>query len=242
MPESNHITIKAGAVGAIIVAAGKGSRMGLGYNKVFADLCGRPVLDHTISAFAASKLVGTLVLVISPDDEEKAANICMPYNKEFNLIMAYGGAERQDSVFNGLKVLPENVDVVLIHDGARPFVDRKIIEDSIYRAMVHGAACTGLPVKDTIKIVDDEKMVVSTPERSSLWQAQTPQAFKKNIIISAYKHAAENGIRVTDDAGAAEKAGYKVTMFEGNYKNIKLTSPEDFRMAEYFLTCEKFCE
>ena len=93
-------------------------------------------------------------------------------------------------------------------------------------------------MKDTIKIVDDEKWL-SLHLKKLLWQAQTLRF--KNIIISAYKHA-ENGIRVTDDAGAAEKAGYKVTMFEGNYKNIKLTSPEDFRMAEYFLTCEKFCE
>lgn len=236
MPELNPITINTGAVGAIIVAAGKGSRMGFGYNKVFADLCGRPVLDYTISAFVSSGLVGTLVLVINPDDEDKAVNICAPYNKEFNIVMAYGGAERQDSVFSGLKVLPENVDVVLIHDGARPFVDRKIIEDSIYKAMAHGAACTGIPVKDTIKVIDNEKTIVSTPERSSLWQAQTPQTFKKDIIISAYEYAAKNGIRETDDAGIAEKAGFKVVMFEGSYKNIKLTSPEDFRIAEYFLS------
>ena len=107
MPESNHITIKAGAVGAIIVAAGKGSRMGLGYNKVFADLCGRPVLDHTISAFAASKLVGTLVLVISPDDEEKAAtSVCLIIK---SLTLSWPMEEQNvSSVFNGLKVFPEN--------------------------------------------------------------------------------------------------------------------------------------
>jgi 2-C-methyl-D-erythritol 4-phosphate cytidylyltransferase len=236
MSESNTKSINISAVGAIIVAAGKGSRMGLGYNKVFADLCGRPVLDHTIGAFAESGLVGTLVLVISPDDEEKAAKICLPYKERLNVILTIGGAERQDSVYNGLKALPGNVDVVLIHDGARPFVDRRIIEKSIYKAMVHGAACAGIPAKDTIKIVDDEKRIVSTPERRFMWQAQTPQSFKKDIIINAYIYASENGIQETDDAGVAEKAGIKVVMFEGSFRNIKLTSPEDFRMAEYFLT------
>ncbi|HHW22911.1 MAG TPA: 2-C-methyl-D-erythritol 4-phosphate cytidylyltransferase [Clostridiaceae bacterium] len=239
MSEYNPININTSAVGAIIVAAGKGSRMGFGFNKVFADLCGKPVLDHTISAFAESGLVGTLVLVISPEYEGKAANICLPYKEKLNIILAFGGAERQDSVYNGLKALPKNVDVVLIHDGARPFVDRRIIEDSIYKAMAHGAACAGIPAKDTIKIVDDENTVISTPERRFLWQAQTPQSFKKDIIINAYIYAAESGIRETDDAGVAEKAGFKVVMFEGSYRNIKLTSPEDFRMAEYFLASAK---
>jgi len=233
--ENKSVTINPSAIGAIIVAAGRGSRMGLGYNKVFADLRGRPVLDHTISAFVHSGLVGTLILTINPDDEKKAASICMPYKKDLNIIIAYGGAERQDSVYNGLQAVPDNVEVVLIHDGARPFIDRRIIEDSISNALAYGAACAGVPAKDTIKIVDDGKTVVSTPERSALGQAQTPQSFKKDIILSAYKYACENGIRGTDDAGIAEKAGFKVVMFEGSYRNIKLTSPEDFLIAEHLI-------
>ncbi len=225
-----------GAVGAIIVAAGKGSRMGFGYNKVLADLCGRPVIDYTISAFAYSKLVGTVVLVISPEDEEEITRICKPYCKEVNFILTHGGAERQDSVFNGIKALPDYVEIVLIHDGARPFADRKLIEDSIKNAVEHGAACAGLRARDTIKIADSDNIVMMTPERKSIWQAQTPQAFKKEIIIDAYKYALENSIRETDDAGVVEKAGFKVVMFEGRYKNIKLTSQEDFLLAEHFIT------
>lgn len=235
MHDNNPVTIKSGAVGAIIVAAGRGSRMGLGYNKVFADLHGRPVLDHTINAFARSGLVGTLILAINPDDEEKAASLCMPYKDDLKIIIAHGGAERQDSVYNGLRALPEDAEIVLIHDGARPFIDRRIIEDSVSNALIYGAACAGVPAKDTIKIVDDSKTIVSTPERSTIWQAQTPQSFKKDIIISAYEYACKNGIRGTDDASIAEKAGFKVVMFEGSYRNIKLTSPEDFRIAEHLV-------
>lgn len=230
------LTSKLGAVGAIIVAAGKGRRAGLGYNKVLADLCGRPVLDYTISAFVNSKLVETVVLVISPEDEEEMTRICGPYCNELNFILVHGGAERQDSVFNGLKALPDHVDLVLIHDGARPFVDRKLIEDSIKNAMEYGAACAGLPARDTIKIAGNDKIVTATPERKYIWQAQTPQAFKKKIIIDAYKYAYENSIRETDDAGVAEKSGFKVVMFEGSYKNIKLTSHEDFLLAKHFIT------
>lgn len=238
-PEENisgkGLTYKSSAVGAIIVAAGKGSRMGLGYNKVLADLCGKPVLEHSIKAFADSDLVGTIVLVISPEDEQRIAEICKPFSKVLNLIIAHGGAERQDSVFNGLKALPKQVEVVLIHDGARPLIARSIIENSINNALEYGAACAGLPAKDTIKIADRDKIVTSTPERSLIWHAQTPQSFRKEIIFDAYKYAFENGIKQTDDAGIAEKAGYKVIMFEGSYRNIKLTSYDDFLLAEHFI-------
>ncbi|HBR03727.1 MAG TPA: 2-C-methyl-D-erythritol 4-phosphate cytidylyltransferase [Ruminiclostridium sp.] len=222
----------AGAVGAIIVAAGRGNRMGLGYNKVLASLSGRPVIEWTIKHFADSGLIKNLVLVISPEDEDIMGRICAPFTDRMKLTLAFGGEDRQDSVYQGLKALHEEIGLVLIHDGARPFIDRELILRSIENAQKYGAACAGMPVKDTIKMVDMGNFICSTPERGLLWSAQTPQAFKKEIILESYDRAYQEGIRSTDDAGLAEAAGFQVIMFEGSYKNIKLTSAEDLIIAE----------
>ncbi len=232
---------KKGAVGAIIVAAGKGSRMGLGYNKVLASLCGKPVIDWTLKSFVHSGIIDRLILVISPEDEGAMAQVCQNYIDQMEIAMVFGGEDRQDSVYNGLKALDDNVDVVLIHDGARPFIDRDLIERSVDQAHIHGAACSGMPVKETIKIVDEVNVIRSTPDRSFLWSAQTPQAFKKDIILEAYSLAFEKGIRATDDACLAERAGYSVAMFEGDYRNIKLTSSEDLLLAELFMKKQAGC-
>lgn len=245
MPEVNSITEteyldkNEGAVGAIIVAAGKGSRMGLGYNKVLADLRGRPVIEWTIRKFVFSRLIDSLILVINPEDKEAMASICSSYINKIHLIMTNGGDSRQDSVYNGLKALPETVGIVLIHDGARPFVDQRIIENSIKIAGEQGAACAGLIAKDTIKIVDSERTIRLTPDRILTWHAQTPQSFRKSIIMDSYNNALEKGIRGTDDAGLAEAAGFKVTMFEGSDRNIKLTSAKDLILGEYFISLSK---
>lgn len=225
----------AGAVGAIIVAAGKGSRMGLGHNKVLAKVCGKTVIEWTLDNFINSGLVDRIVLVISPDDKEQMAEVSRQYRERIDITLVEGGKERQDSVYNGLISLGNSVGTVLIHDGARPFVDKSIIERSIANARLYGAACAGMPVKDTIKIVDQENIITSTPERRFIWSAQTPQAFKREIILDAYKRAYEKGINATDDASIAEASGYKVVMFEGSYYNIKLTSPEDMLLAELFI-------
>ncbi len=245
MPKINNMTEiefsseKEGAVGAIIVAAGKGSRMGLGYNKVLANLRGRPVIEWTIRKFVFSELINFLVIVINPEDKEAMARICEPYINRIEIIMVNGGDSRQDSVYNGLEALPESVGIVLIHDGARPFVNQDIIENSINKAREFGSACAGLPAKDTIKIVDDKRAVKSTPERISIWHAQTPQSFEKSIIMRIYENAREKGIIGTDDAELAESAGFKVIMFEGSNSNIKLTTAEDLILGEYFIGLSK---
>lgn len=229
------------AVGAIIVAAGKGSRMGLGYNKVLTPISGKPVIQWTLEAFVGSGQVDVIVLVISPEDEEIMTRICDAVRKADSsakmpeILSVFGGADRQDSVYKGLNALPEEVEVVLIHDGARPFVDNLIIERSIQNAREKGSACAGMPVKDTIKVVNEDQVIMDTPNRSTLWSAQTPQAFRREIVMDAYQRANETGLRGTDDAGLVEAAGYKVTMFEGSYSNIKLTSSEDLLLAERIL-------
>ena len=233
-----------GAVGAIIVAAGKGSRMGLGYNKVFAPLCGKPVIQWTLEQFTKSGLIDYAVLVISPCDEQIINDILQSLNnindnnsisKQTVITYCFGGKDRQDSVYNGLKAIDEKVETVLIHDGARPFADRLLIERSIIGAQKYGGACAGMPVKDTIKIINDENFITSTPERKFVWCAQTPQAFSKEIILDAHNKANLKGIKGTDDAAIAEAAGYKVIMFEGSYQNIKLTSHEDIIIAEQLI-------
>jgi 2-C-methyl-D-erythritol 4-phosphate cytidylyltransferase len=224
-----------GAIGAIIVGAGTGNRMGLGYNKVLADLCGRPVIEWTVRNFIQSGLIDNLVLVINPNDQKEMKDIFSSFKDLIDLKIVYGGETRQDSVYNGIKALSDDVEIVLIHDAARPFITKDIIERSRLHARKYGAGCAGIQAKDTIKIVDRNNTIVSTPERNSLWHAQTPQAFKKDIISDAYEKASKRGLTATDDAGIAEEAGYKVTMFEGSYKNIKLTSKEDLELGKYFL-------
>jgi len=224
-----------GDIGAIIVGAGTGNRMGLGYNKVLADLCGGPVIEWTVRNFIQSGLIDNLVLVINPNDQKEMKDIFSSFKDLIDLKIVYGGETRQDSVYNGIKALSDDVEIVLIHDAARPFITKDIIERSILHARKYGAGCAGIQAKDTIKIVDRNNTIVSTPERNSLWHAQTPQAFKKDIISDAYEKASKRGLTATDDAGIAEEAGYKVTMFEGSYKNIKLTSKEDLELGKYFL-------
>lgn len=222
------------AVGAIIVAAGRGTRMGLGYNKMFADLCGRPVIDWTVQKFVDSGLIDEIVLVINADEENTMNDICLSYKDKVRISTVLGGARRQDSVHNGIKALSQHVEIVLIHDGARPFIDNYIIESCILGARKLGAVCTGIRARDTIKIVDSSSKVLSTPDRSTLWHAHTPQAFKASIILEVYNCAIENNLEGTDDASLAELAGIEVTMVEGSEKNIKLTSKEDLELARRF--------
>ena len=191
--------------GVVIVAAGTGSRMNMGINKQFIKLEGKEIIAYTIEKF---------------------------YN---NSKIAYGGKERQDSVYNGLKLLDEKCDVVLIHDGARPFVSDKIIDKSIEEAKEHKAIVVGVPVKDTIKVIDNDKNIVDTPNRSVLWAVQTPQTFDYNILIDAYKDAFKNKFYGTDDAMLVEWIGYKVKMLEGSYNNIKITTQEDLNIGSQIL-------
>ncbi|NLM76205.1 MAG: 2-C-methyl-D-erythritol 4-phosphate cytidylyltransferase [Clostridiaceae bacterium] len=226
---------QSGAAGAIIVAAGKGSRMGLGYNKLLAEICGKPVIAWTVENFVMSSLIDKIILVVNPDEKVVFKKIIEPYTAVTDITLVKGGSTRQDSVYNGLQDLRDSVDVVLVHDGARPFADKALIERSIVCAQKFGAACAGMPVKDTIKRVDEENIIVETPVRASLWSAQTPQAFKTDILVKAYEDAYQKGLTGTDDASLVEAAGYNVKMFEGSYNNIKLTSPEDLILAEQLM-------
>lgn len=221
--------------GVVIVAAGTGSRMKKDINKQFIKLKNKEIVAHTIEKFYNSENIDDMVVVIREDEEEYFnKNIKEKYGFT-NIKVAHGGNERQDSVFNGIKMLKKECDVVLIHDGARPFVTEDIIKRSINKANEHNAIVVGVKVKDTIKVVSDNGNIVDTPNRSYLWSVQTPQVFKYDIITKAYEDAYNNNYYGTDDAMLVERIGYNVKMIEGSYNNIKITTQEDLEFGEQIL-------
>lgn len=224
--------------GVVIVAAGTGSRMNMGINKQFIKLEGKEIIAYTIEKFYNNSNIEDIVVVVKEDESEFfKKEILDKYNFK-NIKIAYGGKERQDSVYNGLKLLDKKCHFVLIHDGARPFVSDKIIDNCIKEAKNHKAVVVGVPVKDTIKVIDKDKYIVDTPNRSVLWAVQTPQTFDYNILIDAYKDAFKNGFYGTDDAMLVERIGYKVKMVEGSYNNIKITTQEDLNIGSQILSVQ----
>lgn len=217
--------------GVVIVAAGSGSRMKRDINKQFIKLDGKEIIAYTIEKFYKSEDIGDIVIVIKENEEKYfIENIINKYGFD-NIKLAYGGKERQDSVYNGIKKLNSNCEIVLIHDGARPFVNEDIIKNSIEEAKENNAVVVGVPVKDTIKVVDSDGNIVDTPNRSLLWSVQTPQSFKYEIITKAYEYAYSNDYYGTDDAMLVEHIGYNVKMIEGSYDNIKITTEEDLHFG-----------
>lgn len=222
----------------IIVAAGSGKRMNMGINKQFIKLNKKEIIAHTIEAFYKNKNIDEIIVCIKKEEEELFKKEIIDKNKFENIKIAYGGKERQDSIYNGLRKLSNKCNIVLIHDGARPFVDDRIINESISTAMEKKAVVVGTPVKDTIKIVNDGN-IEGTPSRATLWSAQTPQTFEYNLIIRAYDEAYKNNYYGTDDSMLVENIGQKVTMIMGSYDNIKITSPEDIGIGEQILNSKK---
>ena len=220
-------------ISAIILAGGKGKRMGAPVSKQFIEIKGKPIIYYTIKKFSENKKIDNIGVVLSKDEVGYfKENILEKYNLKVDNIVI-GGTERQDSVYNGLKSLEDtNTDIVLIHDGARPFISDRIIDDGIKFAQVYGACAPGVMPKDTIKIKNESNFSVSTPERGSLVAIQTPQVFKFNEILECHEKIKINNIVVTDDTMVAEKFGYSVYLYDGEYTNIKVTTPEDLILGE----------
>lgn len=222
---------------ALVPAAGMGKRMGAGSNKQYLLLDGVPILAHTLRVFQEAPFIDGIYLV-SPEQE-------IPYCKSevverygFSKVKAIvpGGAERQHSVMNGLCAIEEAAedDLVLIHDGVRPFVPVSVLEQAAAAAQEFGGAVVAVPAKDTIKVAR-QGVVVETPPREELWLAQTPQAFRYGLILGAYRSAAEAGYLGTDDASLMERLKLPVKVVMGDYRNIKITTPEDMLLAQAFL-------
>lgn len=218
-------------ISAIILAGGKGKRMGQGINKQYIEINGRPILYHTIKKFKECNSIDEIILVLPEDEIEYCkANVLDKYSLQVDKIVS-GGKERQDSVFNGLRAI-ENGEIVLIHDGARPFVSEEIINNGIEFCRKYGSSAPGVTPKDTIKIKNSEGFSVNTPSRDTLVAIQTPQIFNYNIIYECHKKVAQERKIVTDDTMVVELYGHKVFLYEGSYTNIKITTPEDLVLAE----------
>lgn len=225
---------------AVIPAAGKGTRMNMDVNKQYIEINGVPILARTLQVFEKCEVISNIVLVVNSHDIMWCKqNIVLKYNLSKVSTIASGGASRQESVFKGLKCLPEDCDIVIIHDGARPFVNENMIKASIQAALECGAGCVGVPAKDTIKIIDDDNYVCTTPPREFVWSIQTPQTFKYDIIMKAHSDAIQKGVEATDDASLVEIMNYKVKLVEGSYRNFKITTKEDLLFAEALLSKEQ---
>lgn len=225
---------------AVLPAAGTGSRMKTAVSKQFLSIDGIPVVARTFCAFADHPRVDAIVVVASAGEEATMRTLCQSFAPARIRAVVTGGATRQESVRRGLEAaMAEEASpidtsiptVILIHDGARPFVTADIIDRCIDGALEHGVCAAAVPVKDTVKIVDGSRRVLSTPDRASLWAVQTPQAYLLPALRKALLHADETGFVGTDDTSLAEAAGIPVRLVEGDYRNIKITTPEDLTVA-----------
>lgn len=220
---------------AVVVAAGRGERMGAQMNKVLLPLQGVPIIVHTLRIFEQDDACSSIVLVVKQTETEAFDQILATYQLKKKVQIVSGGKERQDSVFQGLLALESSGEsIVLIHDGARPFVPEEKISGVVRAASRTGAALLAVRVKDTIKEAAGHQ-VRKTLDRSSLWAAQTPQAFRLSVILEAHRTGRRQGLNVTDDASLVERLGQAVAIVEGNYHNIKITTPEDMLIAGQFL-------
>lgn len=220
---------------AIVLAGGRGSRMGTEVHKQYLLLAGRPVLFYSLKAFQDSDKIEEIILVAGDGEEEYCRmNFVEKYSLSKVGRIISGGKERYHSVWNGLQGAEEE-GYVFIHDGARPFVDQEIIDRIYEEVQIHKACVAGMPVKDTIKIVDKNCNVADTPDRSILWAVQTPQVFETGLVKKAYRMLMQEEERhhVTDDAGVVEDMlHYPVKLVQGSYENIKITTPEDLVIGE----------
>lgn len=217
----------------IIVAAGSGNRMNAPIGKQFIEISGKEIIARTIDVFYNNKNINEIVLAIKQSDEEFVAKIIKKNNYK-GIKLVYGGKERQDSIYNCLKYISQDSEIILIHDGVRPFVTDETIEKAIKMAKEKEAVCIGVPIKDTIKVVR-KGIITDTPDRDLLWSAQTPQAFKRDLIIKAHEYAKITNFRGTDDAMLVENIGKQVHMIQGKYDNVKITVPEDILVAKSIL-------
>ena len=216
---------------AVIVAAGRGSRMGLGRNKVLAGVAGVPVIVRTVRALAQTALFdGGIVVVTGAEDMEQMRALMAAHGLDVTL--TEGGTDRQQSVHHGLQAVNPAADIIAIHDGARPLVTRAVIERTIESAKRCGSGVAAVTLKDTVKRVDAEGAVIDTPNRETLRAVQTPQTFDARLIRAAHERFADSAERATDDAALAERAGCRVMLTEGDVENIKLTTPEDMLLAQ----------
>ena len=230
-------------VTSIIVAAGEGKRIGGRVSKSFLSIAGRPLVLRTLDRFFATRSVEKVILVVA---DKELPHSQMLLQNDPNLshrpwILQAGGASRQESVRRGLEKLDSDCEIVAIHDGARPFVSFALIDHCVDEAYRVGAVVIGVPARDTIKVVSEEHWVQTTLARNTLWEIQTPQVFRKEVITEAHDWGLRQAIEATDDAMLVEGIGKPVFLLEGERTNIKITMPEDIVLAEALLRDGRVC-
>jgi 2-C-methyl-D-erythritol 4-phosphate cytidylyltransferase len=221
-------------VSGLIVAAGKGERLPGSLAKQYLPLAGRPVLCRTLDVFAGCDVINDMVLVVPPKDLDYCREAILPQvSGSKPITLAAGGDRRQDSVFAGLKAIAgDRRRIVVIHDGVRPFVSPGLIQSCIDGIRDADGCIAAVPASDTIKAVDSDNRITGTVDRASLWLAQTPQAFRYDALFQAHQQAAEKRWQVTDDAALLERLGRTVRVTPGSVRNLKITTPDDLRLAE----------
>nr|WP_321466380.1 2-C-methyl-D-erythritol 4-phosphate cytidylyltransferase [uncultured Desulfobulbus sp.] len=225
-------------VGVVLPAGGIGSRFGHAQPKQFLELAGLPIMVRACRAFLQLPQIAVVAMALPSDHYQASIELLARHLQvgEFErLLFTVGGATRQDSVRAGLSLLPEEIELVLVHDAARPLIDRATIMRCIEGARQHGAVIAAIPVKDTLKKVGQEQLISDTVDRASLWQAQTPQAARRDLLQQAFLRAADSGFLGTDEASLLEAAGIAVRVVEGSERNLKVTRPEDLQVASALL-------
>lgn len=222
-------------VSVIIPAAGSGTRMGAGVPKPFLELDGVSILQRTLTRFNRPSTVLEIILAVSPQWEEHVCDIVKKSDPDVAVHLVNGGSERMFSIHNGLKKVSDAAQFVAIHDAVRPFFSDALFDELLRVVRQYGAVIPGLPVTDTIKIIDNQHQIVGSPDRNQLRAAQTPQVFNKEILTKAYNKAVSDQFIGTDDASILEHSGYPVMLIEGESENFKITYPSDIARAEEFI-------
>lgn len=225
-------------VTAVFPAAGASRRMGGDTNKNFLKLMGEPILIRTLKTFSKVERVNFLIVVVAKHEVETVEQLLNATPELKPWCVTVGGSERQYSIANGLKLLPQDAQIVLVHDAARPLVTVQTIDNVIDAAELFGGAIAAVPAKDTIKVIDTDNFVRYTPPRKDLAVVQTPQGFRREILLRAYERAADENFLGTDDSSLVERLGVRIKIIDGGYHNIKVTTPEDIHVAETFLRSE----
>ncbi len=220
---------------AIVVAGGRGSRMGYEKNKILLEIDGKSILEMTLSRFENANMIDEIILVINENDTEsiKELNILKNYTKVNKIVL--GGRTRQESVYNGIKQTTNDDKWILIHDAARPMIQSDTIDDFVKILFVKKQLIVAIPEVDTIKQVNSG-IIQKSLDRSRIWKAQTPQGFLRKSLLKAYDDAINKGYNGTDDSSLMEWAGYDVHIYEGDKKNIKITLKEDMELLSWFIS------
>jgi len=218
---------------AVVVAAGRSQRMG--FDKLLTPLGAQPLLLHTLERLLATEVPSEIILVVRPGSQAEMEAIIAPLNGKGNIRLVDGGAQRQDSVQAGLKAVSASSEFVMVHDAARPFVTKELIDIVLAAAKLSDAAVCGAPCSDTLKEVGEDGLVLRTPDRSKLWTVQTPQIFRTKLLRDCYTAALKTGATFTDDTAVVESQGHPVRIVLYHGVNMKVTTPSDWSLAEALL-------